>query len=434
MSAELTPQQVAWRYRIFALTWLGYAGFYLCRKNVGIVVPELKEVGLTDLQYANYLFVNSLMYCLGQFTSGILSDRFGPRLIVGTGLFTSVLATFCLGFTFTLPILMLVLGAINGLGQSTGWSGLVKNMACWFRRNERGIVMAWWGTCYVLGGAIASSFTTYCIYDFPFFRAFEWRLGFFIPALALFLIAILFVLLTRNKPSDVGLPDFPEDDEIVPSDSSAAPAAISTPPTSLSIIMEILAKPSVWIIALMYFFLKLIRYAFIFWLPLYMAERLGYSGKEAGYTSVIYELVGFLGAIAAGYFSDKLFQSRRFPVGALFLWGLGISFFIHPTIAQWGHMYNAIGIGLIGFLTFGPDTLMTGAGAQDEGSQRGAATAAGLINGVGSIGQMISGYVIAFAKNAYGWDAIFYLFVTFSFISGAILATKWNYIPNAKTK
>lgn len=429
MTVELTPKFVAWRYRIFALTWLGYAGFYLCRKNLSVIAPELKKVGLSDLQYANYLFVNSLMYCLGQFISGILSDRFGPRLIVGTGLFLSLTANFCLGLTGTFPVLMLLLGAINGLGQSTGWSGLVKNMACWFRRCERGIVMAWWGTCYVLGGAIASTLTTYCVYRFPFFQDYGWRRGFFIPSLLLFLIAVFFVLFSRNKPSNVGLSDFPEDDEENSVQSSAGSSDAASASSSISIIKEILVKPSVWIIASMYFFLKLIRYAFLFWLPLYMAERLGYSGEEAGYTSSIYELVGFFGAIAAGYFSDKLFQSRRFPVGALFLWGLALSFYIHPTIAQWGHVFNAIGIGLIGFLTFGPDTLMTGAGAQDEGSQRGAATAAGLINGVGSIGQMISPYVVAFIKNAYGWDAIFFLFVSFSLISGTILATKWNYVP-----
>ncbi|HQH72638.1 MAG TPA: MFS transporter, partial [bacterium] len=256
-----------------------------------------------------------------------------------------------------------------------------------------------------------------------------WRRGFWAPALLLLLIACAYTLLTRNKPSDAGLPDFPEDDAVENQSPDSGPSVPAAPPTSFSILREIVSKPTVWIISLMYFFLKMTRYAFLFWLPLYMAERLGYSGEEAGYTSTVFELVGFTGAVAAGYMSDKLFQSRRFPVGALFLWGLGFAFLIHPTIAGWGHWVNAIGIGLIGFLTYGPDTLMTGAGAQDEGSQRGAATAAGIINGVGSMGQMLSGYIVATVKSTYGWDALFYLLVFFAFLSGALLSVKWNYVP-----
>jgi sugar phosphate permease len=435
MASALTSAQITWRYRIFVLTWLGYAGFYLCRKNLSVIAPELKDMGMTDMQYANYIFAYSLMYCIGQFVNGVLSDRFGPRTIVGVGLFLSVITNIFLGFSGTVFVLVLMLCSLNGIGQSTGWSGLVKNMACWFRRKERGVVMAWWGTNYVLGGALATMFATYCIYRMPFFSEYGWRSGFIVPALLLSVIATGYVLFTRNKPSDVGLPDFPEDDDIE-SDSQSGDSAAGNAVhhTSTSIILEILSKPSVWIIALMYFFLKLTRYAFLFWLPIYMAEGLGYSGEEAGYTSSIYELIGFTGALTAGYVSDKIFQSRRFPVGTLFLWGLGVCFFLHPTIASWGHLANAVGIGLIGFLTFGPDTLMTGAAAQDEGSQRGAATAAGFINGVGSIGQMISGYVVAVVTGAYGWNALFYLFVVFAFLSGALLASKWNHVPEFRKK
>ena len=100
----------------------------------------------------------------------------------------------------------------------------------------------------------------------------------------------------------------------------------------------------------------------------------------------------------------------------------------HALAVQYAPLL-AIGIGLIGFLTYGPDTLMTGAGAQDEGSQRGAATAAGIINGVGSMGQMLSGYIVATVKSTYGWDALFYLLVFFAFLSGALLSVKWNYVP-----
>jgi len=105
----------------------------------------------------------------------------------------------------------------------------------------------------------------------------------------------------------------------------------------------------IWLISLMYFFTKMGRYAIFFWLPLYMVEHLGYSLAEAGYTSILYEAGGFIGIVAAGYVSDKLFQARRMPVGALGMWGLAITCLFQPQLAGWSHLGNAIGISLIGF-------------------------------------------------------------------------------------
>jgi MFS transporter, OPA family, sugar phosphate sensor protein UhpC len=78
-------------------------------------------------------------------------------------------------------------------------------------------------------------------------------------------------------------------------------------------------------------------------------------------------------------------------------------------------------------MTYGPDTLMSGAAAQDVGTQEAAGTAAGLIDGVGSIGQLFSPYVVAVVAGRLGWNVVFYLFVVFSIIGGGLLATRWNY-------
>ena len=83
-------------------------------------------------------------------------------------------------------------------------------------------------------------------------------------------------------------------------------------------------------------------------------------------------------------------------------------------------------------MTYGPDTLMSGAAAQDVGSQEGAGTAAGFIDGVGSMGQLFSPYIVALVAERFGWDALFYLFVIFSVIGGGLLAIKWNYNPHAR--
>ncbi|MDT8300464.1 MAG: MFS transporter [Sedimentisphaerales bacterium] len=551
MAITLTKEYKYWRYRIFSLTWLAYAGFYLCRKNFSIAMPLLsQDQGFTVDNFAMFLGLYSFFYAAGQFYNGFLSDKFGPRLIVGIGLFVSILANIFMGFSAAL----LVFGlwwCINGIGQSTGWSGTVKNMAPWFRRQERGVVMSWWATCYVIGAIIATALATFIVthplllrandlkdpsglaiqlsdernslsnylreqfstesqqllsaydgtgpvpetllqamvsefntvlqgpwlYDkqrfagiqlsdrttknienliaktpeqrkkelkgkkctsfnkilleetYPQKFKLKWRRSFWVPSAVLTLIALSFITFTRNRPSDAGLPEIAEDGTY--DSESAENVKNNTKLSSIEILAVVLKNPIVWIISIMYFFTKMGRYALLFWLPLYMVEHLGYSLAEAGYTSILYEGVGFAGVIAAGYVSDKLFQARRMPVGALGMWGLAITCFFHPQLAAWSHLGNAIGISLIGFFTYGPDALMSGAAAIDACSPKAAGLASGVINGVGSIGQIASGFIVAFIASKYGWDNLFYFFVVISFIAGCLLALKWNWIPEA---
>jgi len=551
MTMTLNKECRFWRYRIFAVSWLAYGGFYLCRKNFSVAMPLLnQDLGFTKDHFAFVLFLYSLFYAMGQFYNGFLSDKFGPRLIVGVGLFLAVLANVFMGFGASLLVFGLLL-CINGTGQSTGWSGTVKNMAPWFRRKERGVVMSWWSTCYVVGAVVATTLATFVVthpillrpsdfedpsglavllrdeqnplstylvgafssenrrllneYDesgpapaplvqavttelnkvlqgpplyneqrfagiqlsertltnienlfkktpderqqelkgrkgvdfnrtlleeaYPKKFRLKWRRGFWVPAMILALIALCFVGFTRNKPSDVGLSEIAEDD-FAGCGSAQNPKAGETP-SSKEIVSKVLKNPIVWLISLMYFFTKMGRYAIFFWLPLYMVEHLGYSVAEAGYTSILYEALGFAGIVAAGYVSDKLFQARRLPVGALGMWGLAITCLFQPRLAAWSHLGNAIGISLIGFFTYGPDALMSGAAAIDTGSPKAAGLAAGFINGVGSLGQMLSPFIVAFIVRLFGWDSLFYFFVAIAAIAGGLLAIKWNWVPEA---
>jgi sugar phosphate permease len=426
LKQELTPTQRHWRWRMFILTWLVYAGFYFCRKNFSVVMPELMaDLGYTKLDLAWAISGYSLMYMLGQFANGMLNDRLGPRLMLTVGMLVSVASNILMGVSSAL-FLFIVLRFLNGAGQSTGWSGTVKNMTQWFSHGERGVVMAWWGTCYALGGAVATLFATYCITNEVWLTELGWRRGFFAPAIVLGIVAVAYGVFARNTPTDAGLDEIATDDE--PHHGSDDGDGVE-----LSALRIVLTNPAVWTLASTYFFIKLMRYAFLDWLPTYMSESLNYSTAQAGYISAVYDWFGFLGVIIAGYVSDKLMQSRRFPVCAIMLFCLGIAMMIHPALSQLGMVANAIGIAAIGIFTFGPDALMTGPAAMDAGGKKAAGTAAGFINGVGSIGQLVSPFAVALiADTALGWNGLFYTFVVLSLISAALMATRWHHGGNSK--
>ena len=191
--------------------------------------------------------------------------------------------------------------------------------------------------------------------------------------------------------------------------------------------MAVLKNGAVWIAAIMYFFVKFTRYAFLFWLPLYLSEALKYSDQQAGYTSIAYEAFGFFGILAAGYASDYLFKSRRFPISSIMLFCLAFVLYLQPHLSPLGIVPTIVSIGLIGFFTYGPDSIMSGAAAMDFGKNHGAALAAGVINGVGSAGQLLSPIAVAYVSGKYGWNALFGLFVIVTLIAAFLLILKWNY-------
>lgn len=403
--------------RIFAVTWLTYAGFYLCRKNLSIVLPALHQApGLDSLQLANIVFGYSLLYAFGQFGCGFLSDWFGPRRVVGSGLVLVVASNLLMGLRCT-PMRLMVFACLNGIGQATGWSGLVKIMASWFSGRQRGIVMAWWGTNYVFGGFLATAFATWTVAQAWLLPSPGWRRGFILPAVLLAVVTAVFFLFGQDAPQTA--------------EESALPLKpASRDRSTWKDLGELLRSRAIWLIGGSYFFLEMCRYALMFWLPYYMVNRLRYGLETSGYIASLYELVGVVGALLAGYVSDRLMQSRRAPISAWMLCGFSVALLVQMATAGAGPVATAVAVSLAGMLSYGPDTLLSGAAAQDIGQAKSAATASGLIDGIGHLGSLFSPYLVIYVSEHYGWDRLFVFFAAAGFAAAAMLIPLWNLKPS----
>ena len=409
--------------RIFAVTWITYAGFYFCRKNLSIVLPILHDTkGLSRLDLANIVFGYSLLYAIGQFTCGLLSDRYGARRIVGAGLVVIVVSNLMMCLHAS-PLWLLCFACLNGVGQSTGWSGLVKMMGDWFRSGQRGIVMAWWGTNYVLGGFLATAFATWSVTQYAIAGELGWRRGFLFPALILFVVMLAFFLLVRDSPAMVD--SWPREESPDPSSSISSESSSSMRRKDL---VRLLKSQSLWAIGTAYFFLELCRYAFLFWLPFFLVDHLRFGLKTSGYISSLYELVGVAGALLAGYISDRFMHSRRAPVSAMMLCGFGVVTLLPLLDPHPGLIVVSIAVSLAGMLTYGPDTLLSGAAAQDLG-RNSTATSSGLIDGIGHLGSLLSPYLVIYVSAHYSWNLLFVVFACAGFFAAVSLIPIWNLRP-----
>jgi sugar phosphate permease len=103
------------------------------------------------------------------------------------------------------------------------------------------------------------------------------------------------------------------------------------------------------------------------------------------------------------------------------VFSLGGSLVLYSHVGHLGYLANFLSMALVGFLLFGPDALVCSVAAQDLGGAHAAGTAAGAINGMGSVGAIFQGMVTAYIAEKWGWNALFQTFVWLALACAVIL-------------
>lgn len=388
------------RWMAWVLTWISYATYYLGRKGISVAkAPIAESLGKDVLRNVDTAYLAA--YAVGQYVNGSLGDRVGARRLVGVGMLVSAGA--CLAFgASSVGIAFLFAFLVNGFAQSSGWPGNVKAMSEWTTPKNRGRVMGFWATCYQVGGIVATWFATVML------SAFGWRASFWGPAIGIAVVGVL-VLLLLPAGTEAG--------------SAAVPAADVMADEAKQRVerSRVLRSRTVWCYGASYFGMKLIRYSILFWLPFYLTTALHYSKTGAGYMSISFEVGGVLGTIGMGLLSDRYRRVPRSMFAAAWLVLLSAAIFAYARVGASGMVTNFVVMAFVGAMLFGPDSLISGAAAQDAGGPYAAATAAGTVNAIGSVGAILQEHVTRGVSERYGWDKLFYVFVGLAAFSAVCL-------------
>ncbi len=260
-----------------------------------------------------------------------------------------------------------------------------------------------------------------------------WRYAFWVPAAVLAVIWLLFLGMQRNRPQDVGLPPIEEyrDEKkaVLTGNAESEEAEEGT----WQLIWQVMSNRMVQLLAGVYLLLKPTRYYILFWSPLYLNAKLGTGAAESGILGSMFELAGPLGVLMGGYLSDKVFGARRIPVaviGLLVVAAVLLGFNALPS-TKW-----ALGSAFffIGFFLYMPDSLVAGTAALDFGTRKGAGTAAGMINGFGSIGAVVGVSLPGVLSSLLGEDADIWWYIfpglgVSLLIAALLLLPRWNAMP-----
>ena len=387
MGTPLTAAHRSWRTRIFVATWLSYFGFYFCRQPWFATKSDIgrethwNATTLGDIEAA-YL----IAYAIGQFLASGMGTALGPRRNLLIGMALSIGVSLLMGVSLSVPVLM-GLVAVNGLAQATGWSGNVGTMGSWFHKHERGRVMGLWSTNFTVGSLVAS-YAMAAVLALAATHDGTWRWCFYAGAAVLTLVWIQFFVLQRNRPEDVGLA--PIDDPGTAIDEAQVAEPIPAGFMGLA--------PSAWknlfLVGGFYFFSKLIRYAIWGWAAFFLAQNYKLSTSQSSVYATVFGLCGLPGVFVTGWLSDRYFGSRRA--------GVAFGMMIAMTVATGLLMKfgaSSVGVftvllGAVGFTLFGPDALLSGAGAMDIGGRHRTTFATGVIAGFGALGPIVQAFAI----------------------------------------
>lgn len=282
------------QWKMLLVTMFCYLFFYTGRHNFGWAAKGMATSLNVSYSYIGWIsFAMLLGYAIGQFINGNLADRLSARVMVTAGAYLSVLTNIAVSYSDSITSIM-ILWALNGYFQSMAWAPGGKLISNWWNEAELGKAFGF----YTMAAGL-SSVLTYLLSIILLQQGMEWRMLFRLPVLFLLVAATIFLIVARDKPSDMGLA------------SSTLKHSTSEKISWLSRYRVVLSQPHFLLTSFAFGFESMARYGLIFWVPVHY---LGKNWKDnPGNLWVTFLLpVGMAaGALSFGMLSDSLFKKNR---------------------------------------------------------------------------------------------------------------------------
>ena len=387
-----------WRLHLMITSYIGYAGFSFTRKSFNFVMPAmLTDLGLQKADIGIMGTAFYLTYGVSKFLSGVLGDRSNPRYFMGIGLMMTGVVNILFGMSSSV-FMFITLWMINAFFQGWGWPPCSKILNTWYSRNERGLWWAIWNTSHNLGGALIPILSgAVALY-------WGWRYGMIVPGIIACVIGFALCFLLRDRPTSMGLPTVGEwRNDIAEKEHESEGLGLS----NWEILKIYVFKNSIiWALAFSWCFIYIIRTGINDWGNLYLTETHGYDLLKANSAVSFFEIGGFLGALFAGWGSDKFFNGNRTQMNIIYVLGI-----ISTSLALWfipsDNYFVMCGLFfLMGFFIFGPQFLIAMAAAENS-HKHASGSSTGFVSLFAYIGAAAAGAPLAWIIQSLHWNGFF---------------------------
>ncbi|KAF7219218.1 glucose-6-phosphate exchanger SLC37A4a [Nothobranchius furzeri] len=391
-----------YRGTIFLAMFVGYTLYYFNRKTFSFVMPSLmEEITLDKDDLGMITSSQSLAYAISKFISGVLSDQISARWLFSIGLFLVGGINVVFSWSTTVAVFS-ALWFINGLGQGLGWPPCGRVLRKWFEPSQFG---TWWAilSCSMnLAGSLGPIIATVLT------QSYSWRTILSISGMTCMAVSFLCLLVIKNEPKDVGLPNI---------EAAAKKGGGGTSSTE-STLSEFLLSPYLWLLSMSYLVVFGVKTACTDWGQLFLIQDKGQSTlMGSSYMSAL-EVGGLLGSLAAGYLSDKAVAKqgmrvygnpRHFILICMMAGMFGSMYLFRVTVGADSSKVWILSLGAaFGFSSYGPIALF-GVIANESAPSNYCGTSHAIVALMANIGGFLSGLPFSTIAKHHGWETAFWV-------------------------
>ncbi len=295
-----------YRYRVLIFLFFLILITYLDRICISLVGVRIKsEFNLSNTQFGWVLGAFALAYALFEIPSGALGDRIGQkkvfiRIVLMWSLFTALTGA------ATGMLTLMAIRFLFGVGEAGAFPNSTATISRWMPASETARGVSWLMIGSSTGAAIAPLIVV------PIAIAYGWRAPFFVNGFIGLLWVLVCFLWFKNNPSE--MKNITTEEKSLIENNRRFIQHDELFPWKIA-----LKNRSMIAMSIAFFCSQWGLYFFIAWMPVYLQEGRHFSENAMKLTTSYLFILGIVGGVVTGFFSDWLVKKKGLKFGRQFL-------------------------------------------------------------------------------------------------------------------
>jgi MFS transporter, NNP family, nitrate/nitrite transporter len=369
MSAPMNHQATGNQLQLTLATG-AFAFCFAVFGSVSAMMPMLKrQLSLSPVEVSIALAIPVLLGSLGRIPLGMLTDRFGGRVVFSVVMGASIVPAYLMG-TVSSYQQLLMFGFLLGVALASFSVG-VGFVSGWFPSNQQGFALGIYGA-----GNVGQSLAAFFAPMLAVVLGFKW--GFWAPGVLLAIWMVVFILLAKNAPN-------------------------RAPARSLSQVFCPLKDSRCWLLSAYYFLTFGGFVAMSVYLPTFLTDLFQLTPQDAGRRTAGFVLLATAMRPLGGWLADKVGGTTIlkfvFPFTAAMAVLLAVPSMVPFTIGALG-MAAAIGLGNGAVFKLVPEYFPKAVGS-----------VTGIVGAAGGLGGFFPPLVLGLVKQQFGTFTLGFVFL-----------------------
>ena len=398
------------RFKVIILTVAAVFICYIDRVVISLaIIPMSEEAGWNETQKGIILGSFYIGYMVTQIYGGVLSDRIGAKIVLGSGLVVWSLFTLITPLAFFGGMVALVIARVGmGLGEGITFPAWHSLYARWIPFSERARSVAVTNSAIPIGTIFGLVVTPLIILSYG------WEWAFYIYGGLGFVWYYFWNRIVESTPKeDKNITN--DELEFIIENAPANEKAVSLPFSKWR------SNLPLWAITVAHFCNNYSLFVFLSWLPIFIKDGLGVPMAAVGFLAMLPHVASFLFLNIGGYFADyltnkgiKLLTVRKLSNSIAF-GGSGICLCIVPELESVAGIIAIMCLGNIfgGFSAGGFIVNHADIGPNHTGRLMGITNMIAALPGL--IGGVLTGIILDVTNS---WDIVFYVVAGITFFGG----------------